>query len=155
MKIRLFKESDSIMASIEGAGGQPVPVRLIYARPISARERQISIMDVEAKNELAWLESLGDLDADSRALAEEELWKTYRISKITKVKASYVNHGHRYLKVETDRGHRYFNLHEPGKNVIRLSDDHLVIRDSMGNRYEIESIAALDEESQAHLERVL
>ena len=155
MKIRLIKEHDSLLASIESNDDGAVPVRLVYARPISARDQEISIMDIDGKKELAWLESIEDLEGESRLLAEAELWKTYRIAKVTKINESYVNHGHRYLRVETDRGERYFNLREPGKNLTRLSADHLVIRDSMGNRFEIESINALDEESQANLERVL
>lgn len=153
MKIRLHKESDSLMASIDDADA--VPVRLVYARPISAPHGEISIMDIKGKKELAWLDSLADLDDDSRKLAESELWKCYRMAKVKRITESYVNHGHRYLRVETDRGDRYFNLREPGKNITRLSDDHLVIRDSMGNRYEIESIASLDEDSRDNLERVL
>ena len=153
MKVRLHKEADSILASIDD--GEKVPVRLVYARPISAPSEQISIMDIKGKEELAWLDSLQDLDPESRQLAESELWKAYRISKVSRITESYVNHGHRYLRVETDRGNRYFNLREPGKNISRLSDDHLIIRDSMGNRYEIESIAALDADSRFNLERVL
>ena len=153
MNVRLHKQADNIMASLDGEDA--VPARLVYARPISAPCGQISIMDIKGKKELAWLNSLQDLDSNSRKLAETELWKTYRISKVSHITESYVNHGHRYLRVETDRGNRYFNLREPGKNISRLSDDHLIIRDSMGNRYEIESIMALDADSRFNLERVL
>jgi hypothetical protein len=74
---------------------------------------------------------------------------------VESVEHSFVNHGHRYLKVQTNRGFRYFNLKEPGKNVTHVTDDHLVIRDSMGNRYEIQSVKALDAESRQRLELVL
>ena len=89
-----------MMASIDG--GEEIAVRLVYARPISAPSGQISIMDVKGKEELAWLDSLQDLDSESLSLAESELWKTYRISKVSRITESYVNHGHRYLRVETD-----------------------------------------------------
>ncbi len=153
MKIRLFTQADSVMAEIDGE--EAVAVKLVYARPISARDRELAIMDVKGKKEFAWLESLTSLDENSRQVAEDSLWKTYRIARVTRVNDSHVNHGHRYLKVSTNRGDRYFNLREPGKNVTRLTNDHLVIRDSMGNRFEIPSIQALDAESQEHLERVL
>ena len=126
-----------------------------YARPLTKRGREISILDADGKSEIYWLDSLDTLDPTSRAVAEEALHDRYRISIISEVTASHVNHGHRYLRVNTNRGERYFNLREPGKNVTRLSDDHLVIRDSMGNRYEIPSVSALNETSQEHLERVL
>ena len=36
-----------------------------------------------------------------------------------------------------------------------MTDDHLVIRDSMGNRYEIQSVKALNAETRQRLELVL
>lgn len=153
MKVTLHRESDSLLASI--GDEEAVPVRLVHARPISAPDSEISVMDIKGKKELAWLDSLDVLDKASRALAEDYLWRSYRMAKISRITDSYVNHGHRYLRVETDRGPRYFNLREPGKNITRLSEDHLIIRDSMGNRYEIMSIAELDEASRLNLERVL
>lgn len=112
-------------------------------------------MDAKGKKELAWLPSLEALDDESRRHAEEMLWKHYRIAQVHQILESVVNHGHRYLRVRTDRGDRHFNLREPGNNVTYLSGDQVVIRDSMGNRYEIPSVSALDEASQIHLERVL
>ena len=144
MKVTLHKEADSLFAMV--GEEEAVPVRLVYARPLYAPDSEISVMDIKGKKELAWLKSLDLLDAESRKLAEDYLWKSYRLAKVTQITESYVNHGHRYLRVETDRGPRYFNLREPGKNITRLSEDHLIIRDSMGNRYEIESIAGLDED---------
>ena len=150
----LERRGDSIFA--EGPPlEEPTRVILVYARPITARSREISILDAKSKEEIAWLADLKDLDKKSRRIAKEALYDRYRISIVQSVEHSFVNHGHRYLKVQTDRGFHYFNLKEPGKNVTHLSDDHLVIRDSMGNRYEIPSLAALDPESRARLELVL
>lgn len=152
--LKLERRGDLIFAS-GGSLEEPVPVTLVYARPISARGTQVSILRAKKKEEIAWFESLDELDPDSRVLAEEALHDRYRISIVESVEHSFVNHGHRYLKVQTNRGFRYFNLKEPGKNVTHVTDDHLVIRDSMGNRYEIPSIRALDPESQRRLELVL
>lgn len=152
--LKLQRREDVLYAS-GGSLEEAVPVTLVYARPISARGTQVSILRAKKKEEIAWLESLDELDPDSRTLAEEVLHDRYRISVVKSVEHSFVNHGHRYLKVQTDRGFRYFNLKEPGKNVTHVTDDHLVIRDSMGNRYEIQSIRALDPESRTRLELVL
>lgn len=151
---KLERRNDVIYAT-GGALKEATPVILVYARPISARDRQVAILTAKKKKEVGWLESLDELDQKSRTIAEEALYDRYRISIVESVEHSFVNHGHRYLKVQTNRGFRYFNLKEPGKNVTHLSDDHLIIRDSMGNRYEIESISALDEESRQRLELVL
>jgi len=152
--LKLERREDAVYAS-GGGLKKPRAVLLVYARPISARDRQISVLDAKKKEEIAWLESIDDLDSDSRAIAEEALHDRYRISIVESVEHSFVNHGHRYLKVQTNRGFSYFNLKEPGKNVTHVTDDHLVIRDSMGNRYEIKSVKALDPESRQRLEMVL
>jgi hypothetical protein len=152
--LKLERRKDSIFATSESLP-EAVEVVLVYARPISARDRQISVLSAKKRKEVAWIDSLAELDASSRAIAEEALYDRYRISIVESVEHSFVNHGHRYLKVQTDRGFRYFNLKEPGKNVTHLSEDHLVIRDSMGNRYEIKSLQALDPESRERLELVL
>ena len=132
-----------------------IPVQLTYARPLSKRDQGISVIDSERKTELFWLESVDDLDPKSRTIAVEALDNRYRIAIIKTIIDSHVNHGHRYLKVRTDKGERYFNLREPGKNVTNVTPDHLIIRDSMGNRYEVPSLQALDPDSRDLLDRVL
>lgn len=151
---RLERRGDAVFAHSEDLD-EPVEVRLVYARPLSARGRQVSVLTARGKKEITWIEDLEELDPASRQLAEAALHDRYRIGVIESVEHSFVNHGHRYLKVRTDRGFRYFNLKEPGKNVTHVTDDHLVIRDSMGNRYEIPSLRALDADSRRRLELVL
>ena len=153
--IRLFRKADSLMACLDSPEKDAVAVRLLLARPISAPDQEISIVAIGGKKELAWLASLNELDAASRRVAEEEVQRTYRVAKVIEVTESSVNHGYRYVKVRTNRGDRHFNLREPGKNVTWLTQDHLWLRDSMGNRYEVASLAALSEESRRHLKRVL
>ncbi|MEZ5324474.1 MAG: DUF1854 domain-containing protein [Verrucomicrobiales bacterium] len=132
-----------------------VAVQLAYAQPLSHRGRGISIIEASSKNELFWLDTIDELPQPSQEVAASALNDRYRIAVIQSVTDSQVNHGHRYLKVETDRGARYFNLREPGKNVSYVTGDHLIIRDSMGNRYEIPALKMLDPESRERLDRVL
>lgn len=95
------------------------------------------------------------LDPASRALAEEELARRYLAPRIVRVLRSIVNFGSRYWDVETDRGIRRFIMKDPNKNVFWVTDDHLVLRDTLGNRYEIVSLRALDEASRAEIDRVM
>jgi hypothetical protein len=67
---------------------------------------------------------------------------------VSRVKRIDVQFGTRYWEVDTDRGPRWFALREPGKNVVWLSDDRLVLRDTAGNRYEIADLSALDARSR-------
>ncbi len=152
--LKLETREDQVFASGSSLP-EPRAVILVYPRPITARTQEVSVFDPKKKEEIAWLESLDELDPESRAVAEESLWNRYRIAIVESVEHSFVNHGHRYLKVETNRGFCYFALKEPGKNVTWVSKDHLLIRDSMGNRYEVPSLEALDPLSRQRLELVL
>ncbi|MEO0414787.1 MAG: DUF1854 domain-containing protein [Verrucomicrobiota bacterium] len=152
--ITLSRRGDAIFAETETLD-EPVEVKLVYARPVSDRSGSVSVIQSKGKEELAWIDSIADLDDASRSIAEAALLERYQVNQINAIDHSFVNHGHRYLRVQTQRGERYFNLKEPGKNVTWLSDDHVVIRDSMGNRYEVPSIASLSQDSRERLERVL
>ena len=101
------------------------------------------------------LPSLEVLDGPSREIAGDELYRAYCLAVVEEVREGKVQNGQRFLRVATDRGERYFNLKEPGRNVSWLSPDRVVIRDSMGNRFLVPSVAALDRDSRARLDRVL
>ena len=64
--------------------------------------------------------------------------------------------GTRYWSVETDRGPRRFAMREPRKNLHWLDPrERCLIRDTMGNRYEIERLSDLDDASRSAVEKVL
>ena len=63
--------------------------------------------------------------------------------------------GTHYWKVDTDKGPCEFAFKEPGKNVTWLSPTQIVIRDTIGNRYEIRSLASLDTHSQRQVNKIL
>ena len=65
------------------------------------------------------------------------------------------NYGIRYWHVETNLGERRFALKHAGKNAFWLTDDHLMLRDTLGCRYEIRSFSALDPRSQAEVQGVI
>jgi len=152
MTYRLTRRGDRVM--LHADGDEPVAVRIVWARPISARGAEISLLD-DQKREALMLSGLDDLDADSRAIAEEELAKRYFIPRITRVVSAVANFGIRYWRVETDLGERRFALKQASKNAVWLTDDHLVLRDTLGCRYEIRPYADLDERSRAEVEKVI
>jgi hypothetical protein len=130
------------------------PVKVLWVRPVSGRGREVSIMG-EDNEEIVLLESLDLLDADSRKVAEEALDLRYLVPRITSIPVANPQFGNRYLEVETDRGPRKFLLKDPNSNVVWLTDDRLTIRDTLGNRYEIESLSALDSKSRGNISRVI
>ena len=46
-------------------------------------------------------------------------------------------------------------MKSPETNATWLTDDRCILRDTLGNCYEIESFEALDRISQAHADKVL
>jgi hypothetical protein len=151
--MRLVREGDALFV----VGPEPEtkkPVKLLWVRPISARGRDVSIMDRE-KKEVLMLANLDELDPDSRVLAEAEIAKRYILPKITRVISATAAFGIRYWHVETNLGARHFALKNASKNAVWVTDDHLLLQDVLGCRYEINPYSALDARSQAEVEKVI
>jgi hypothetical protein len=151
--MKLVRKLDGVFARF-GDGKKDMPVRIVWARPVSGKGRELSILDKD-KKEVRMLDSLDCLDPESRQIAREELDKRYLMPKITKVSKTSAHFGNRYWDVETDRGARRFLMKDPNKNVIWVTDDRLIIRDTQGNRYEIESFSALDSRSKFETDKII
>ena len=57
--------------------------------------------------------------------------------------------------VETPGGIRIMNLKDTFKSIIRVGDDRAIVVDADANRYEIESLSALDRNSFRKIELYL
>ena len=130
------------------------PVTVVWARPVSGRGREVCLLD-EKKREVLMLESLDELDSPSREVAAEALQRRYLIPGITRVLRAEAHFGNRFWEVETTHGLRRFAMRDPNKNVTWLSEDQLVLRDVLGNRYEIRALSGLDARSRRRAELVL
>ena len=153
-RIQLSRDHDQVRVTLED-GEEARAVKIVWARPVSGRGREVSILDAENSEELVMLEGLDSLDAASRLVAEEALDLRYLVPCITAINRADVSYGNRYFDVETDRGPRQFLIKDPNANVIHVTDDRLMIRDVIGNRYEIVSVAALDPPSRHALDQVI
>ena len=132
---------------------EPVSVRIMYAQPLTAR-REIVLLDGDSK-EVATLHGLEELDERSQEVARAALADRYHLPQITRVVRAVFQYGTRYFEVETDHGSVTFALREPGKNVSWLTQDRLVLRDTMGGPFEVPSLAALDSRSRRLLTAML
>lgn len=135
-------------------GTPPQMVRAVRARPISNADAEIVILD-EHNHELMLLPGLAALDAASRACLADALQTAYLLPAIRTVLKTESHYGNRYWDVETNHGRRAFVIKDPAVNVHWETDDRLIIRDTMGNRYEIPSLVALDPVSRANVEKVI
>lgn len=152
-RIRLWKKGDQIFFE-SGNGDAPQPVKLVRARPVSFRGGYVSIQDAN-KKEIMLLERFDELDPESRKVLEEELTERYILARITRVIKARAHFGMRYWHVDTDMGERRFALKDAKKNVVWLTDDYLILRDTLGCRYEIPSLAALDPRSRLEILKIL
>lgn len=130
-----------------------VSVTVRYLRPLTGR-REIVFLD-EHDHEVVTVESMDALTGAERRIVEDALRERYYLAVIERIERIDVQFGTRYWNVDTDRGPRWFALREPGKNVTWLSERHLVLRDTVGNRYEIPDVAALDRRSQRWVDQML
>ena len=138
-----------------GDAEDPIPVRVSWARPLTDRGGGIAILHATKKQEIATLESFKHLDSTSQEIVVEELERRYFLPKITKVMKTMATFGNRYWEVETDCGERQFLIKSPETDVTWITDDRCVLKDALGNCYEIESLEALDRISRANAEKVL
>jgi hypothetical protein len=152
--VRLFRSREGTpRAEIDGELSC-LHVRVHCAFPLSHPEEYISLRDGQG-HEIGLIRSLHDLDAESRAVAEEEIERRYFLPEITAVQSLTGRFGIREWQVETDRGPRTFMVRGRSENVVQMPPHRVVVTDVLGNRYKIPDTTKLDRRSQAQLFKVL
>jgi len=131
-----------------------IAVKIVWARPVSGRGEEFSILNEKGK-ELEMVAGLSVLEEQCAVIATEELEKRYLIPIITQVKKASTHFGNRYMEVETDRGPKTILIKDPNSNVIWFTNDRLMIRDTLGNRFEIKSLAGLSDKSQKEIDKII
>ncbi len=151
--IRLIRKLDRVHAVVDGVEIEK-PVKIVWTRPMTGRGQEVSILGDDNK-EIAMLTSLDCLDETSREIAEQELERRYLIAKVTRIVRAHLQMGYRYLSLETDRGPKIVMIKQVSKDVVWLEDDRVLLKDTFGNRYEIESLSALDQASQKAFDMII
>lgn len=150
-EIKIGKDEDGKL-QLEIKGGErydDIQVRRTF--PYSYKDKYILFKDKEGR-EIGILEDMAELEEESRRLLQEELEKVYYIPYIRKV----INIDYRMRTpvwtVETDRGVITFELARRSDAKF-IRQNHLVIKDSAGAKYEILDYTRLDVRSQELIER--
>ena len=137
---------------IDAEGRPHVDVDVLRAFPISAPAGPVAIVG-ENDAELAWIESLADVEPGLRRLLEEELERREFVPLIERIEALSEGEPAEW-SVVTDRGpHRFKVGHSD--DILRLDDDSVVITDTFGVRYRIPRLADLDAASRRLFEKAL
>lgn len=129
-------------------------VHLSRVFPHDLTEEFISVTDSEG-NEHGIIRALTDFDTDTANKLRHELERKYFSAKITKIIAVEEKFGNSVWTVETPQGTRIMTLKDTFKSIIRIGDDRAIVVDEDANRYEIESLSALDRHSFRRIELYL
>lgn len=151
--IRLEREGDQLIL-VKSEPPLRTPVTPVWVRPITGRGVEISLLDSE-KREVLMAPDLSAFDPESSALVEAELDRRYLIARITQVRQTETLFGTQYWNVVTDKGSCRLALKKDSRNAVWIDDDHLILRDTLGNRYEIHPFSGLDERSRRNILKVL
>lgn len=151
--LHLFYDPPGTLRLTAGNVSYPV-VKLFQAAPLSRPGRHLSLVNAKGE-EIAMVKSLQDFAPDARAVAEEEIRRRYLTAHVEAVTHVKVEFGVSYWDVETDRGPRDFVVQSLSESCVWLSDTHILLVDTDGNRFEIVDTAALDPLSRAQLEKAL
>jgi len=148
--LRLRRNDDgSVM--MESAGGRRLVANIVGAFPLSGPGQMLSLRDVEGQ-EIGLVQSVRDLDNESREVIREELERSYFMPEIVDILDISERRNLVEWEVLTDRGQRTFHVRNVRHNVRRLGQSRLVIKDFHGNRYEVRNWMKLSPRAQKLLE---
>jgi len=125
-------------------------VRAAAAFPISGRASLVSFLGEQGR-EVLLLRDPERLEANSRAVLEDELARVYFTPRITRIYRIEETFGCSRWEVETDRGFTIFEISDR-EQIRLLPGGRILIQDVDGTRFEIPDAAALDPNSKAWLD---
>jgi hypothetical protein len=117
--------------------GQSQPIgSIMSAFPLTRPGRMISLRDLEGE-EIGTLDDVNQLEPASRGVMADELERTYFMPTITDILDVQEDLGVVTWEVDTNRGHRHFQVRRVRQNIRKMGNRRLVIKDVDGNRYEV------------------
>lgn len=127
-------------------------VFLHRAFPFELLWEYISVLDADL-NELGVIYTVDAFDADTVSLLKTELQRKYYEPKIAAIRSLKERYGFSYWQVTTTEGREVsFTMQDTFRSIIRIGTDKLILLDVDGNRFVIESVAALDRKSYKKVE---
>jgi len=126
-------------------------VDAVRAFPLSHPEAHIVLRDGGGK-ELGILRSLQDVAPATRELLREQLHRRYFLPKITGIGNVSERFGSSVWELQTDRGDCTVTTRQMNEAVFEIEPGRYIITDVEGNRYEIQRLADLDEQSRARFQ---
>lgn len=115
----------------------------------------ISVM-CEESGEIGIIKKVDEFDTEAATLLKEELARKYYAQQIKTILSVKERYGFSYWKVITSENRTVnFTMQDTFRNIIRVGEDKAVLLDVDGNRFMLDSIAALDRKSYKKIELYL
>jgi hypothetical protein len=150
---RLWRDSYGQLNFTDEAGDVHVGVVPVQTFPIDCPGEQISLLSADG-HELVFIALLSELDADTRAVVQEEIEHREFLPVIQRLQSVSTFSTPSSWHVQTDRGTNVLVL-KGEEDIRRLKDGGLLITDSHGVTYRIIDLRVLDRGSRKLLDRFL
>ena len=153
-EMKLFYEPKDRLRLTVGEDRSYPTVKPAWSAPLSRPGKYLALLNGKGE-EIVTIEDPATLPEDSLKVVNEELRRRYltaTVSSITHAKAEF---GATYWHVETDRGPRDFVTQSLQENAQWLTDNHLLLIDVDGNRFELPDIKSMDDRSRLFVETIL
>jgi hypothetical protein len=138
-----FTRDDRGRLALRKGDDEPVEnVRVARCFPWTNRGEYISVRNADGK-ELHLLRTLDGIDADSRALIDQELTAQEFFPRITAVLSTEQRFDLTLWQVETDRGPTALRVKD-SEDIRHLDDKRILVKDRAGGLFEIADFGALD-----------
>lgn len=147
-----FRDGQGRLVARDGAGAEHGDVRPVRLFPITDPDGYVSICDARGR-ELACIERLDALDADSREVVLDELRRCTFTPVILRITRSIPFGEYVRLFIDTDRGPTDMTVDT--EEIYRLSDNRMLLKDVNGIRYLIPDWRKLNSHSRRILDAYL
>lgn len=132
-----------------------VSLKPVWAAPHSHGERFLALLNSKG-DEVLLIESPRDnLSPESLAVLDSEFRRRDLTAQIVRITAARQEYGATYWTVQTDRGEREFVTQNLAENAQWYGENHLVLLDVDGNRFQCDNVEGLDAASRAYLDSIL
>ena len=120
--------------------------------PFEKLWQYISVLDGDSKD-IGLIIDIADFDDSTVALLKTELERKYYCPEVKSIESLKERYGFSYWTVTTAEGRKVnFTMQDTFRNIIRVGQDKCLLLDVDGNRFVIESVAALDRKSHKKIE---
>ena len=139
-----FYETAGGFAAIKVGDEDYGHINILRTFPFSSLWEFLSIRKINDKQEeIGIIEDLNSFDKATFDLIAKQLEMRYFMPKITKIISIKEEYGHAYWNVLTDKGKCNFATAAGSSGAVTKKGNSVIIRDSDGNRFEIEDVAKL------------